>query len=800
MQNLDLRDTNVVMNLERLGSMHQSRISFTRTLVRKMAQEHWSLRNSLWDLDKDGYGVAIYEVKTPNSLYNLVIFANFIEDDERNDRVIASKWDVTFTFIKGDVDERILEVLRANVPLQEAGRNFNKAFVLARANKSVRVFDHIVNSLAQGKQPNLEEIAKVGYILRTTAVYGSGKFGISDFAYLQNNSDFSQSFSAEMCAVYIIRQFSLDWVNYIAKNKSDKAVSLKKDIARYLGVGNATGLGMAPYLIKHPKVVDNWLYQRELAISRVSKQAIQDNKTKELCGYLNRASEHFKDVITIDERQNKLNNKASSELLEIIKEIKSLAQSKATYKDIILNIQKYSLEAQEATISSILELYPSLVDEYEKHMSVDESLLELTEVSIKDLKNIIETKYKWALDIDFNKAENNYWFWYVSEEKEEPRLGIRDIDEGASLEQPLDIARQVNKLYEKIKNEDDKLHISLFLLKNPAFSQISRRVWTLGHCNMGEIRANVLAKDFLPMHLLRAKLAIFGATKFDPRSDRWVQVTFFQSAPLMDEIHPNEWLFPLVPKEDADSYENTQKDLYVSANELKAACIKAYNALTLGLGEADLIASMVIDLQMVGLDGVGHFSRVLGYLKNDKISKIDIIEKDNDIKVDLKNQSTLFHIQIIIAYAINCLKNQNQINLEIKNTNNRLFVYSQLKRLASKNLYANAFWSNSKNDTLNLFSINKNDDFPNIYMKNNREFSNDKTLHIQISKQPLTNIKCEESDIYKSSSDLSSNYEQSAKKGIKVSIGDWDKILEFAKKVQVRSSEKSRNDAGGVVE
>jgi hypothetical protein len=58
---------------------------------------------------------------------------------------------------------------------------------------------------------------------------------------------------------------------------------------------------------------------------------------------------------------------------------------------------------------------------------------------------------------------------------------------------------------------------------------------------------NVLHKDALPMHLLRCKLSMFGATKFDPRSDRWVRVTLFQGAPLFDEIHSDEWLFPLLP-------------------------------------------------------------------------------------------------------------------------------------------------------------------------------------------------------------------------------------------------------------
>ena len=64
---------------------------------------------------------------------------------------------------------------------------------------------------------------------------------------------------------------------------------------------------------------------------------------------------------------------------------------------------------------------------------------------------------------------------------------------------------------------------------------------------MGDIQSNVLALDALPMHLLRCKLSQFGATRFDPRSDRWVRVTLFQGAPLADEVHDGEWLFPVMP-------------------------------------------------------------------------------------------------------------------------------------------------------------------------------------------------------------------------------------------------------------
>jgi len=37
--------------------------------------------------------------------------------------------------------------------------------------------------------------------------------------------------------------------------------------------------------------------------------------------------------------------------------------------------------------------------------------------------------------------------------------------------------------------------------------------------------------------MLRCKLACFGASRFDPRSDRWVRISLFQNAPYPDDLH-----------------------------------------------------------------------------------------------------------------------------------------------------------------------------------------------------------------------------------------------------------------------
>ncbi|MGA1938787.1 DUF3726 domain-containing protein [Arcobacter sp. YIC-310] len=791
-----LRDPSVVMDLKRMGAMHQSRISFTRTLIRKMANENWKITNTKWDLCKDGYGTAIYELKTPNNTYNVVIFSNHIKDEERNDRVIAEKWDTTFTLIEGDVSNKLLEILKSNVPLQEAGRNTNRAFVLARANKSVRVFDHVIDSLAAGEQPNIQEVAKVGYILRTTAVYGSGKFGINDYVALESNPDFSQSFSAEMCAVYILRQFSLDWANYIAKNKGgDKAVTLDKDIQRFLGIGNATGLGMAPYLIRHPKVVDNWLYQREQALGKVSLEEITQEKAEELVGYLNRAITHLEDVITINENQKKLNIQASLELPSIIEMTKKLIGS--TYKDLIESSTNVSYEAQEVLISSIIELYPELVDSHQNHMRVDEQPLELAGVKIKALKEKIKSHYSWALNYDFSTQKSNYWFWYVSEDKGEPRLGVRNVDKGHELELPLDIARRVTNLNAALKDVKDDEPVTKYLLENPQYSAIVRRVWTMGACKMGEIQANVLDEDFLPMDLLRAKLAMFGATKFDPRSDRWVQVTFFQSAPLSNEIHNGEWLFPQIPKSKDDRLNIEEGKISVSRTELTTMCSNAFNGLKRDSGEADIISKMVVDTEMVGLDGVKHYANALKFLKDGNKTALNITSKDSHIVVDLNNDTILAHIQILIAYALEFIPNNETVTLEIKNCHNRWLVFPQALRIAKKGLSARFSWNNSSDDKSISYLIGANDELPEVCISSNNDFD-ERTLFIEISTKDIK-TKCDSSELI-SPKQLKKAFNDACENGLVINLEDWNALKEVAKAIYVESSESSRNDAGGIVE
>ena len=225
---VELRNPNVIMKLSRLGSFHQSKLSFLRSFLKEF--KDWEYKRDLFDLDEFGYGVAVYSFKKNNRVYSLICFANELSENERSDRVID-----------GVPTKKDIERLKNEVPKQEVGRLSYKELTLSRANKSVRIFDHVVESLSSGIQPNINFLSKVGYLYRTTAVYGSGKFGLADRFRIKNRKEIYGPFRLEMMLVYLVRQFTFDQVNHVAKNKNPKkAVNLDPQICKNLGIGNST--------------------------------------------------------------------------------------------------------------------------------------------------------------------------------------------------------------------------------------------------------------------------------------------------------------------------------------------------------------------------------------------------------------------------------------------------------------------------------------------------------------------------------------------------------------------------------
>ncbi|MDB2698156.1 hypothetical protein N9Y77_01120 [Candidatus Pelagibacter bacterium] len=548
--NIELRDPNTIMKLSRLGSFHQSKLSFLRSFLNEF--KDWDYSRDLFNLDKDGYGEAVYSFRKGNRVYSLVCFANQIKDEERSDRVIATKWDAAFTLHDGVPSKGDIERLKNEVPKQEVGRLSFKELTLSRANKSVRVFNHVVDSLSEGKQPDLELLSKVGYLYRTTAVYGSGKFGLADRFRIKNREEINGPFRLEMMLVYLVRQFTFDQVNHVAHHKNPKtAVKLDKQICKNLGIGNSTGLGMAPFIVNHPTLLNNWILSRETALKKIREIKNVQDKDAEL--FIDCVKKSLTNITSWNTDSEYQQNKIKSLLKNIRKFIDYIENSfdfKAEYpfnKVYLWLEQNVCEECIEYVVSIMMEPYNHIIEPLVSNMSSDEDKYFNipTNRTVNELKKIIEKKYPNILDINFDQKESQQNFWFISKNKEEPRLADRFEEHGSELEQPLAIARDIKKLYEKLFLEKENLTIAQFLSSNSEFRHVIRRAFIVEKFPYSEIQDNTIGKDIIPIDMLRLKLSFFGALKFDPRSDKWLRICMFQGAPLPTELknYDEQWVY-----------------------------------------------------------------------------------------------------------------------------------------------------------------------------------------------------------------------------------------------------------------
>lgn len=537
------RDPNVVMRLSRMGSAHPMRLSFLRVLLRRLKTEGWHFDRPLWDVDDKGVGRAVYRARGPERTYCLVAFAHDLPDEMRSDRVIATAWDATFALVDGEPTADDLDRLAANVPYQEAGRISARELSLSRANRSVRLFSHVVDRLSQGLQPDPAELDAVGYLMRTTAVYGSGKFGAADRDRISDRPELKAPFQAEMLSVWLTRAFTVDIAEHMARVEGGaRAVALDRDLRRRLGVGNSTGLGMAPFLVRHPRLLNSWMAARETALARVRALDHADPVAVEtFLQALSYAqgnarlwhSDHPAQVAKLTALRDDLSRLSSH--VQTTWNRNAPAPWDALWR---WGEDHLSEEGQECLLSLLLEPQGAVVDDLANSLDADEDAGFAIDGSlpIARLRDILRRDYAWVQRFDFDDPARIARFWYVSEEKLEPRLGNRHDEAGQDREQPLGIARAIAALNGALAGWTQDGPLAAFLLAHPEHRHTVRRVLMLRGLPYAEIRDNVLDQTILPIDILRCKLAFFGATRFDPRSDRWVRISLFQGQPFPDEL------------------------------------------------------------------------------------------------------------------------------------------------------------------------------------------------------------------------------------------------------------------------
>jgi len=308
---------------------------------------------------------------------------------------------------------------------------------------------------------------------------------------------------------------------------------------------------MAPFIVNHPTLLNNWILSRETALKKIREIKIVKNEDSEL--FKDCVKKSLKNITSWNTDSEYQQNKIKL-LLKDVENFISYIENDFNFKTehpfnaiYIWLEQNVCEECIEYIVSIMMEPYSNITEPLVSNMSSDEDkYFDIpTNRTVQELLNIIEARYPNILEINFDQKENNQNFWFISKNKEEPRLADRFEEHGSELEQPLAIARDIKKLYEKLLLEKNNPTIAKFLSLNSELRHVVRRAFIIEKFPYSEIQDNTIGKSIVPIDMLRLKLSFFGALKFDPRSDKWLRICMFQGAPLPNELknYDEQWVY-----------------------------------------------------------------------------------------------------------------------------------------------------------------------------------------------------------------------------------------------------------------
>ena len=547
----ELRDPDLVLAPAHLGAARLTRHSFNRALLRRASQNAWQATRGEFEMDDVGRGHAVYRINAEGYEFNFVAFTTTIDESLHTDRVIAGGWEITGALIEGPVTADLFDHLKAAVPLQEAGRLDARVLVLTRGNRSVRFYDYLVDRLAAGLQPEGTKVADAGYIMRSTAFYGNGKFGMRSFLGYPAGHPLGVPYRAQFLAAWMFRELSYDSVEHCARAKGgDSAVGFDDEWDRYFGLGNATGLGLVPYAFKHPRVLNAWAGVRELSLANVRRLANTPELRDALRWWIDRAHRHFADDGGGD-RAPWFGPATLARIAENVKDkLTRFADEPLPFDALYRWAEDQDVETCELVVALLVELDSELTDdEADELLAVDESVDINPLMTADELSTLVDNRYAWIDDLDLESGPGDHYWWVVSDNTEEPRRAPRQIIDPKHREVRIDIANQVASLRQLLGELPSDLSIGELGVCYPQHKSAIKRV--IGNEQpYGEPRDNALHIDYLPLELQRFQLAMYGMDNFSPKSTDWLRVTLFQGAPRIEQLdgdYRDNWVLPPRP-------------------------------------------------------------------------------------------------------------------------------------------------------------------------------------------------------------------------------------------------------------
>ncbi|WP_343504230.1 hypothetical protein [Alloyangia pacifica] len=556
-----LRNPQVLMRPERLAAMQPSRLSGTWSVMNRMISERWDIRLERMDVDAEANGTIVYDIRIGSHRFSFIAFSRSPNPEARTGRIIGRSWDMMGTLNEGPASEEAIEAARREIPLLYRGRATPNALVWCRSNRSMRVFNAVLDALSNGRQPRISDLNQVCYLMRNTGLDGNGTFGTRPFPALGADHPLGGMLEAQILNAYLMRELSCDLVEHLARLRSESSVPLDPAIRRYIGVGNGSALGLIFYIQKHPRLLDSWITARETAIAAALALPLAggDPRILQLCSLVRRAI-RFRQEDRMMYETFASSAQVAEELSTLLPKLEGLFETglvdgaaSAYPLDVLARDceTRMAPESYEGFLSLIIELVPEVADRAARSVGGADELEVDIRSDVAALRALIRRDYGWALGIDLAEAGARDYVWYKSETAEEPRRGLRsEAPEARDL--GLDLVGATQRLMADLEAAPAEEGIARFLLRHPAHRYYVARAQSLEALRYHTPMANIDAANFTPIDLVRLmNVALHGIDKTRDYLQRNLRGVLFHGAPTRDDLRAGtgaDWFFPGEPQ------------------------------------------------------------------------------------------------------------------------------------------------------------------------------------------------------------------------------------------------------------
>lgn len=557
---VSLRPPAELMKPESLAAIQPSRLSVSRAFINKAVTEKWRISCLRFDVEASAKGRAHYRIETPDSLFDLPVFSHEYNPAGRTGRIIGRSWDMMASLVEGEASPDDVEQISRELPKLYTGRASPQTLAWARSNRSSRAFNHTVEALARGEQPDIAVVAEVCYLMRNTGLDGNGTFGTRSFRSFEPGHALRNPLAAQMLGAYMMREFATDLVNALARHKSPRAARLSPEVRRFLGVGNGSALGLIFFANNHPRLIDRFLVARETALAHAKSLQILPHspEVSRLLALLDRA--------IVFRRQDRMVYDAlvpSETLADELAQVRTLLADFAvtglmdgmscvfplvTLCDRVR--RQMRAETSETLHSLMIELVPDIADALGNSLVVDEETRTEPDMRLGRLRELLHADYGWCFNFDLTTEASRRFIWYKSVTAEEPRRGPPEEVEWAH-NLGLDLPRLIQALEAALADAPPQESVARFLMRNPKFRTLVARMQSLQDVHYHSPHMNIMAADFVPIQIVRLlNIGLHGIDKTRDFLNRNLRGVLFHGAPLPEDLREGrhaDWFYPAEP-------------------------------------------------------------------------------------------------------------------------------------------------------------------------------------------------------------------------------------------------------------